>query len=147
MIKLYFKKILVTLGFIANYVLLVFILAFVLHLVFRYMFSEIVRTFIIAIVALILNFVIVCKKRCRNLYHETEMIQISFWKNFIRIFKSKDSILHAFAFLTIALPFLVSIGVAVKTPVLPLVVGTIILFFVCGNVFLSYMEKPAEVTK
>ena len=137
MIKLYFKKILVTLGFIANYFLLVFILAFVWNLVLRNTFSELVNTLIHAILALVLNFVFVCIMRYKSLHHKTDALNnISFLKNFINIFKSKDNIVHALAFISILLPFFVFIAIAEKTPLVPLVVGTIALLFICGMMFL-----------
>ena len=74
MIKLYFKKILVTLGFIANYFLLVFILAFVWNLFLRDTFSELVNTLILTILALVLNFVFVCIMRYKSLHNKTDAL-------------------------------------------------------------------------
>ncbi len=137
MIKLYFKKLLFTMGFLINYFLSVFIIGYAWHLIFRDMFSELVNTFIIAILALALDFGIICIMRYKNLYHKTDVIKIlSFWRNFINIFKSRDNIVHTLAFISILLPFCVFITVVEKTPLLPLVVGTIILLFACGLIFL-----------
>ena len=134
MIKLYFKKILATLGFIANYFLLVFILAFVWNLVLRNTFSELASTLILAILALVLNVVIVCIMRYKSLYHKTYTLNN---RSYFSIIKSSDNIVHTLAFISILLPFFVSIAIVVNTPLLPLVVGTILLLFACGLIFFA----------
>ncbi len=134
MIKLYFKKILVTLGFIANYFLLVFILAFVWNLVLRNTFSELVNTLILAILALVLNVVIVFIMRYKSLQHKTDTLNNV---SFLNIIKSSYNIVHTLAFISILFPFFVSIAIVENTPLLPLVVGTIILLFACGLIFLT----------
>ncbi len=133
MIKLYFKKILVTLGFIANYFLLVFILAFVWNLVLRNTFSELVNTLILAILALVLNFVFVCIMRYKSLLHKTVALNNH---SFFSIIKSRDNIIHILAFISILLPFFVSIAIVENTPLLPLVVGTMLLLLICGLLFM-----------
>ena len=133
MIKLYFKKILVTLGFIANYFLLVFILAFVWNLVLRNTFSELVNTLILAILALVLNFVFVCIMRYKSLHHKTDALNNH---SFFSIIKSRDNIIHMLAFISILLPFFVSIAIVENTPLLPLVVGTMLLLLICGLLFM-----------
>ncbi len=132
MIKLYFKKILFTLGFIGNYFLLLFIIAFIWNLVLRNTFSESVNTLILAILALISNFVFVCIMRYKKLYHKTDVLNNH---SFFITIKSRDNIVHTLAFVSILLPFFVSIAIVENTPLLPLVVGTIILLFVCGLIF------------
>ena len=134
MIKLYFKKILFTLGFITNYFLLVAILAFTSHLIFRDAFSELVNTIIHAILALVLNFVIVCVIRYKSLHYNTDRLN-NF--SFFSIIKSRDNIVHTLAFISILLPFFVSIAIVENTPLLPLVIGTIILLFACGLIFIT----------
>lgn len=129
MLKLYFKKLFFTIIFIINFFVLAGALAFVWHLIFRYRFPEPARTIIIVILAIILDFGIVCRmryKKCKKSYVET---------NFINIIKSKDGMVHLLAFISIFLPFFVSIAVIEKTPVLPLIVGTIILLVFCGLIF------------
>ena len=103
MIKLYFKKILVTLGFIANYFLLVFILAFVWNLFLRDTFSELVNTLIHAILALILNFVFVCSMRYKSLHRKSDALN---QHSFFSIIKLRDNIVHTLAFISILLLFL-----------------------------------------
>ena len=134
MIKLYFKKILFTLGFIATYLLLVFILAFVWNLILRNTFSELVNTLIHAILALILNLVIVCVMRYKNLHNKTDLLNSH---SFFSIIKSIDNIVHTLSFISLLLPFFVSIAIVKNTPLLPLVVGTILLLVACGLIFLS----------
>ena len=133
MTKLYFKKILVTFGFIANYFLLVFIIAFVWNLVLRNTFSELVSTLIHAILALVLNFVIVCIMRYKSLYNKMDALNN---QSFFNILKSRDNIIHTLAFISMLLPFLVSIAIVENTPLLPLVVGTILLLFANSLIFL-----------
>ena len=132
MIKLYFKKILVTLGFIANYFLLVFILAFVWNLFLRNTFTELVNT-LIPILALVLNFVFVCIMRYKSLHHKTDALNNH---SFFSIIKSRDNIIHILAFISILLPFFVSIAIVENTPLLPLVVGTMLLLLICGLLFM-----------
>ncbi len=134
MIKLYFKKILVTLGFIANYFLLVFILTFVWNLVLRNTFSELVNILILAILTLVLNFVFVCIMRYKSLHHKTDALNNH---SFFSIIKSRDNIVHTLAFISILLPFFVSIAIVENTPLLPLVVGIMLLLFACGLIFLA----------
>lgn len=134
MIKLYFKKILSTLGFIANYFLSVFILAFVWHLVFRNTFSELASTLIHAILALVLNVVIVCIMRYKSLHYETDTLNNL---SFFSIIKLRDNIVHTLAFISLLLPFFVSIAIAENTTLLPFVVGTMLLLFLCGLIFLT----------
>lgn len=129
MLKLYFKKLFFTVIFIIDFFVLAGVLAFVWHLIFRYRFPEPARTIIIVILAIILDFGIVCRmryKKCKRSYVET---------NFINIIKSRGSIIHLLAFISIVLPFFVSIAVIEKTPVLPLIVGTVILLVFWGLIF------------
>ena len=133
MIKLYFKKILVTLGFIVNYFLLVFILAFVWNLFLRNTFTELVNTLIHAILALVLNFVFVCIMRYKSLHYETDTLNNL---TFFSIIKSRDNIVHALAVISLLLPFFVSIAIVENTPLLPLVVGTMLLLLICGLLFM-----------
>lgn len=137
MLKLYCKKIVFTIGFIAGFFIIAGVLSFITYLLFKDLFTGTARTITFAILALAFDFWIVCRMRYKNLYHKTDVIKnLSFWKAFINIFKSKDNLVHAFAFISILLPFFVTIAVSEKTPLLPSVVGMIFLLFSCGLIFL-----------
>ncbi len=138
MIKLYLKKLLFTIGFFITYFLFIFIIAFVWLLVFGNTFSELTGTLIYATLALVLNFTVVCVMRYERLSHKTEtIINLSFFKILFSIFKSKDNIVHTVAFISLLLPFFVTIAKNENTPFIPLVIGTVILLFVCGLIFMT----------
>lgn len=142
MLKLYFKKLFFTILFFLGFFLLGFPIIYTWYWLLPYKPLEIVRTIAVPILALVSDFAIVCAMRSHNLSHTNymeafEADTFSFWKNFISILKSRDNIVHLLAFLSILLPFFVSIAVMEKTPFIPLVVGTLILLLCCGVLFLT----------
>lgn len=134
MIKQYFKKILFTLGSIANYFLLMFILVFIFHSVLGKVFSELVTTLIYALLALIIDLVIVCIIRYRSLRIKADTQNTP---SFFHIIKSSDNIAHTLAFISVLLPFFVFIAVVENTPLLPAFFATIILLCILGLIFLA----------
>ncbi len=137
MIKLYFKKLLFTMGFFVTFFLFIFIIAFVWHLFFGNTFSELNGTLIYAILALVLNFTVVCVMRYERLSHKTETLKnLSFFKILFSVLKSRENIVHTVAFISLLLPFFVSIAKNENTPFLPLVFGTVFLLLICGLIFL-----------
>ncbi|MBQ9978071.1 MAG: hypothetical protein IJP21_05710 [Clostridia bacterium] len=137
MLKLYFKKLFLTLCFIVNYFLLVGIIAFVWYLFLKDMFSETTTTAIVGILALWADLGIVVAIRYKGLSNKAILTEdLSFGRNFINILKSKDNLVHTLAFLSMLLPFCVTIAINQNTPFLTLVIGTIFLLLINGFVFL-----------
>jgi len=71
--------------------------------------------------------------RYKSLHHKTDTLNNH---SFFSIIKSRDNIIHILAFISILLPFFVSIAIVENTPLLPLVVGTMLLLLICGLLFM-----------
>lgn len=139
MFKLYFKKIFSTLGFIVNYFLLCGIIFFTWYfLLSGNKFYSATRTTIFAILALLFDLLVVGIIRYKSVCDKICPIKYSgFWKTYFTILKSEESRTHIFAVISILLPFFVAVAVSIETPLLPLIVGTIILMLLSVLVFLA----------
>lgn len=139
MFKLYFKKIFSTLGFVVNYFLLCGIIFFTWYFFLSGdKFYSATRTTIFAILALLFDLLVVGIIRYKNVCDKICPIKYSsFWKTYFTILKSEDSRAHIFAVVSILLPFFVAVAVSIETPLLPLIVGTIILILISVLVFLT----------
>lgn len=139
MFKLYLKKIFSTLGFVVNYFLLCGIIFFTWYFLAsgNKVYSA-TRTTLFAILALLFDLLVVGIIRYKSVCDKICPIKYSgFWKTYFTILKSEESRAHIFAVVSILLPFFVAVAVSIETPLLPLIVGTIILILVSVLVFLA----------
>lgn len=142
MLKLFFKKLILTIIFIISFFLLVGIIAFLMHLIFGDILKPPVSTIIISILAFDFEILIVSSMRYEYLLRKTDISKsinekrISFGRLFLKILKNKVNIVHTIAFVIIVLAFCLTIAVREGTPWLPLVVGTLMLLIITGLLFL-----------
>ena len=140
MLKLYLKKVLLTVLFLAALLFLAsaFTLCFQRYL---FMLLEEFINLLCAIPAPGVMLTTVYFIRCNILSGKSAYLEchkanpVSIGKDLINTLKSKENIIHTLAFLTISLLFFLLIGISASTPFLPLVVGTIILLVACDLVF------------
>ncbi|MBQ3052537.1 MAG: hypothetical protein IJD55_02425 [Clostridia bacterium] len=71
--------------------------------------------------------------RYKSLHYETDTLNNL---TFFSIIKSRDNIVHTLAVISLLLPFFVSIAIVENTPLLPFVVGTMLLLLICGLLFM-----------
>ncbi|MBR6572206.1 MAG: hypothetical protein IKK77_00605 [Clostridia bacterium] len=138
MFKLYFKKIFTTLGFVVNYFLLCGIMGVIRYFLSGNTTFPTTYTALFAIVTLIFDLLIVGIIRYKSVCDKSCPIKYSgFWKTYFTILKAEESRAHLFAVVSILLPFFVAIAVSIETPLLPLIVGTIILILLSVLAFLA----------
>lgn len=139
MFKLYLKKIFSTLGFVVNYFLLCGIIFFTWYFFLSGdKFYSATRTTIFAILALLFDLLVVGIIRYKSVGDTNCPIKYSsFWKTYFTILKSEDSRAHLFAVVSLLIPFFVAVAVSIETPLLPLIVGTIILILLSVLAFLA----------
>ena len=143
MVKLYFKKLLFTILFVASFLLLCGICVCFWHLIFRNLFPELVRNIVCLILGCLLSFKLLFM--FRDEYSSSKRAYIdsfdgdtfSFVKDFKNTFKSKDNLVHTSVFLTIDLIYSVSIAISVSSPFLRFIIVTVIYLLRDGLIFVT----------
>ncbi len=149
MLRLYFKKLPVTLAFLALYFLVFLtVISFVWVL-----FTSVLQAFldikmhldiqysIVLIIGLILELLGVYFLRIENIKYK-EVFQEKntkrtyvFRKDFVSTFISADNLMHTCAYLTFTMPFTVLIGISAETPLWALILGSVIALITNGLFF------------
>lgn len=134
MIKLYFKKLLWIIIFLLIYIAVYFIGFNLLYTIANFFEDRnLIGNIILFGIPFICSIVIIYYLRVSNNKLRTEYLSsllsdnYSFLKDVIFILKSKSFISEILAFETVLVPLSLSIGISENTPILPLIMGTIIL--------------------
>ena len=134
MIKLYFKKLLWIIIFLLIYIAVYFISFNLLYTVANFFKDRnIIGKIILFGIPFICSMGIIYCLRVNNNKLRTEYLSsllsdnYSFSKDVIFILKSKSFISEILAFETVSVPLSLSVGISEKIPILPLIIGTILL--------------------
>lgn len=147
MLKLYFKKLLMTVLFAVGYFLTVGCLGFFSFLLIlsilpiQKLISETTLTIIFAILALVIMLVVVYRGRSNNKPYKREYLEQiqyappSFGKDFWLTLKSKENICHTLAFLTVDFLFSAPIGISESSTLWVFIFGMLMLLISQGIIF------------
>lgn len=141
MVKLYFKQLLFTILFAVIFVLSGGICVFFWHLIFRNLIPESARDIVCLVLGGLLSFKLLFTFRCKHSPYKRAYIDsfdgdtFSLVKDFKNTFKSKDTLIHILAFLTIDLIYSVSMAISVNSPFLRFIIVTVIYLLRDGLIF------------
>ncbi len=146
--KRYLKRLWNTFSFALGYIVMLFVCGFLSYLVIfsilplQKIIPEQILTIILASIALILMLVFLYRTRCSDKPSKREYLEaiqynpISFFKDFWQTLKSKDSIAHTLAFLTLDFLFSIHIGISASSTVWIFLLGMLLLLITQGTVFI-----------
>ena len=141
MMKLYLKKVLLTMLFFAAYLITCGAIVFVWYLILGNRVPEDIQTIIIMLAAGLVMFVILYRCRCdskpyrQDYFAQTEYAPVPFCKDFLNTIRSKENISHTLAFLTIILIMVVPIGISLDVTFFVLIAGSIYMTLTNGIAF------------
>lgn len=145
--KLYLKKLWKTFSFALGYIFMLFFIGFLSYVVIfsilplQKIVPEDTLAIILASIALILMLVFLYRTRCSDKSGKREYLEgieytpLPFRKDFWQTLKSKDTLVHTLAFLTLDFLFAVPIGISASSTVWVFLFGTLTLLITQGAVF------------
>ncbi len=142
MIKQYFKKVLWAVAFGVMFVVCFFLDFIVLYTIKNLFISVMALWYVILFGILLVEGVLfgylirVDNKEKYKQYIQNKTVNgFSFIRDIRYILKSKDYVLEVLVWVTLAFPLLITIGVLNKTPILPLIIGSMILTLIAIFIF------------
>ena len=146
--KRYLKRLWNTFSFALGYIVMLFFIGFLSHLVIfsilplQKIIPEDILTIILAGIALILMLVFLYRTRCSDKPTKREYLEgieykpLPFFKDFWQTLKSKDNLAHTLAFLTLDFLVAVPVGISASSNIWIFLVGMLIQLLVEGTVFI-----------
>lgn len=136
MIKLYFKKIFLALLLFLTTFSALFVSFYLCYIItYSLEIKDLLSRTISIIATLVFNLIFWYRFRLKNSVNREKYLSVFdgkfiLKKDIILILKSKDYIAEILALLTLDLPLFLYVGIAVKTPFFPLVIGTFLLIII-----------------
>ena len=141
MLQLYFKKILMILLFFVGLILLGGMVIFVLFILLRSLFPEVILGLISLILAFFITLRLVYRMRFdnktqkREYWELTHNAPLSFGKDFVQTLKSRENTVHTLAFLTLALVRGIRIEIIAHTPLFGILLEIILIILTQVSLF------------
>ena len=141
MLRLYFKKLPMTVLFVIGYAAIVFLLAFFTYLLLRTLIPDSVLIVVLPLLALFLMLYGVYRERSDSRPYKQAFLEravqepIPFGKDFWAVLKSKENICHTAAFLTLDFLFALPIGISNSSNLWIFLIGMVLLLITQGAVF------------
>ena len=142
MLKLYLKKVLLTILFFTAHLFTSSFVYMVMTLILSdKVYLEEFRTALAVILAIPVSVVTVYISRLDNKTHKRAYMEahrtetISFRKDFVGTLISRENIIHTLAFLTLGLLYILPVPISIEEPLWRLIIVTVILLFIAGVIF------------